>query len=139
LPEWARAIFSKDMVAASNINTITELDAFLKLAHDSLSCYLTNVNYSSSEDLYIDQQNFYCKMQKQNPHTPRVLESLGFEKELVVNFINTGLFPEIGMSFLDDLKDSVEEVVEVLVPIVPHSIVEDVVDVTVDTIVEVVS
>lgn len=104
LPEWAASIFSKDMVAVSNINSILELESFLELSYNSLEHYLTHIDryqekipYSekSVKETYKDRQNYYCQKQKQNPHTPRVLEALGFEPELIQRFIQTGLFPEI--------------------------------------------
>lgn len=104
LPEWAVSIFSKDMVAVSNVQSIMELDSFLELSYNSLKHYLEDINlhqerisYSEKcvKETYKDRQNYYCQKQKQNPHTPRVLESLGFEPELIQRFIQTGLFPEL--------------------------------------------
>jgi hypothetical protein len=40
-------------------------------------------------------QNYYCENQKQNPHTPRVMVSLGLSEEDVQHFIQECLFPEI--------------------------------------------
>jgi hypothetical protein len=40
-------------------------------------------------------QNYYCDNQKQNPHTPRVMVSLGLSEEDVKVFIQECLFPEI--------------------------------------------
>ena len=42
-----------------------------------------------------DAQNFYCINQKQNPHTPRVMVSLGLSEDDVTHFIQDCLFPEI--------------------------------------------
>jgi hypothetical protein len=104
LPEWARNIFSNNMVAAGNINTDFELDVILELSKKSLVYYLDNIKtyrpaltYDDQVKFYnfTDQQNYYCQQQKQNPHTPRVLKSLGFSEEIANDFINTELFPEI--------------------------------------------
>ena len=104
LPEWASSIFSKDIVAVSNINTANELDAVLELSKqsiiyymDSISAYRPNMSYEEmvAKHDYTVQQNFYCQQQKRNPHTPRVLQSLGFTEELVHDFIHKELFPEI--------------------------------------------
>lgn len=40
-------------------------------------------------------QNYYAQNQKQNPHTPRVMTSLGLAEEDVRVFIQECLFPEI--------------------------------------------
>jgi len=104
LPEWARNIFSKHMVAAGNINTDFELDVVLELSKKSLLHYIDNIkthrpalNYDDQVKKYnfTDQQNYYCQQQKQNPHTPRVLKGLGFTEEMAHDFIHKELFPEI--------------------------------------------
>ena len=41
------------------------------------------------------QQNYYCHNQKQNPHTPRVMASLGLDPQEVKKFVEECLFPEI--------------------------------------------
>lgn len=104
LPEWARNIFSKDLIAASNIQTEFELNSFLELSLKSLQVYLEGLDKYQPEILYEEKinnelyhkaQNYYCYNQKQNPHTPRVLESLGFDKQTIKSFIETCLFPEV--------------------------------------------
>jgi hypothetical protein len=40
-------------------------------------------------------QNFYAQNQKQNPHTPKVMVSLGLSEEDVTAFVQECLFPEI--------------------------------------------
>jgi hypothetical protein len=40
-------------------------------------------------------QNYYCDNQKQNPHTPKVMASLGLKEEDISVFIQDCLFPEI--------------------------------------------
>ena len=104
LPEWARNIFSKRMVAAGNINTDFELDVVLELSKKSLIHYMDNIkthraplSYDDQVKKYnfTDQQNYYCQQQKQNPHTPRVLKGLGFSEEMAHDFIHKELFPEI--------------------------------------------
>lgn len=94
LPDWARAIFSKHMVAAGNIQDPEELSRLLGLVRDSLRVYLAGVGLSGDTD-FTAQQNHYCANQKRNPHTPRVMEALGFEPEVVHEFIHSCLFPEV--------------------------------------------
>jgi phycocyanobilin:ferredoxin oxidoreductase len=104
LPEWARNIFSKQMVAAGNINTNFELDVVLELSKKSLIHYLDNIKTYRPALTYDEQvlkynftaqQNYYCQQQKCNPHTPRVLKGLGFSEEMAHDFIHKELFPEI--------------------------------------------
>lgn len=104
LPEWARNIFSDSMIAASNIQTEFELKSFLNLSLKSLNYYIEGLSKYQPDmiyedkinnQVYKDSQNYYCYNQKQNPHTPRVLQSLGFDKSTIRSFIDTCLFPEV--------------------------------------------
>lgn len=96
LPEWARSIFSNAIVAAGNINDETELVQISLMACKNLHHYIQNINLSAG--LPIDttiSQNFYCQQQKLNPHTPKVMTSLGLSNDDVQIFIQDCLFPEI--------------------------------------------
>ena len=103
LPEWAQKIFSTRMIAAGNINTEFELIEILNLSKTLLTDYLDGLAKTRSDTYenlvakynFAEQQNFYCQQQKQNPHTPRVLKSLGFTEEMVSDYINNELFPEV--------------------------------------------
>jgi len=104
LPEWARNIFSPRMVAAGNINTDFELDIILEISKKSLVHYLDNIKKHRPNMTYDDQvkrfdfteqQNYYCQQQKCNPHTPRVLKTLGFNDDQVHEYIHKELFPEV--------------------------------------------
>ena len=104
LPDWAKSIFSDSMIAAGNISTEQELEEILKISKDCLLNYLNNILEMRTKLVYdelvktynfTEQQNFYCKQQKCNPHTPRVLKSLGFTEEQVYEYINNELFPEV--------------------------------------------
>lgn len=94
LPEWARQIFSGKMVAAGNIQDPEELQRLIDFVIENLGHYLSAIGKASASD-YTTQQNRYCHWQKQNPHTPRVMASLGFEPEVVRDFIERCLFPEL--------------------------------------------
>jgi hypothetical protein len=94
LPQWAKNIFSGNMVAAGNINTMEELDEVLSLVNQTLSYYLNNIGNLSDIDS-TDAQNWYCYNQRQNPHTPKVMESLGFDSDTVKRFISSCLFPTV--------------------------------------------
>jgi len=100
LPDWARAIFSENMVAAGNIKDENELDEVLELSLRNLRTYINYLELETKFDIdpnvdFTQYQNKYCYFQKQNPHTPRVMESLGYDPETVQRFIQTCLFPEI--------------------------------------------
>jgi hypothetical protein len=99
LPEWARAIFSPHMVAAGNVSKTEELNQLLELSLNSVDAYLTDIaNYNYSA-LLVDEvkaaQNRYAHYQKQNPHTPRTMTSLGLDEDDVRIFIQECLFPDI--------------------------------------------
>ena len=64
LPDWAQAIFSPHMVAASNINTVEEMDQVVTMALDNLDTYFAELDsYTTSSvdtDLIREKQNRYC-------------------------------------------------------------------------------
>ncbi len=96
LPDWAQRIFSSSMVAAGNVSDDGELAQITSLAHILVNHYIETVgetNHKSADTTF--EQNFYAQNQKQNPHTPRVMTSLGLNEEDVRVFIQDCLFPEI--------------------------------------------
>ena len=96
LPDWAKRIFTTHMVAAGNVQDEEELDQIANMARTTLAHYLDTV--AETNNTAIDttsHQNFYCDNQKQNPHTPRVMASLGLDEDDVRVFIQECLFPEI--------------------------------------------
>ncbi len=96
LPEWAERIFSPHMVAAANVQDEEELEQIVAMAKDTLAHYLSTVaetNHTANNTA--ESQNYYAINQKQNPHTPRVMASLGLNEEDVAVFIQDCLFPEI--------------------------------------------
>jgi hypothetical protein len=97
LPEWAKNIFSGNMVAAGNISDEQELATILRLVMANLTQYLALVGHAEDRDCTA-QQNWYCHNQKQNPHTPRVMTALGLDTDEVHHFIHACLFPEISGS-----------------------------------------
>jgi len=96
LPEWATNIFSSSMVAAGNVQDETELEQIIQMASDTLAHYLEAVGETNNTAVNTtDNQNYYCDNQKQNPHTPRVMASLGLNEDDVTTFIQDCLFPNI--------------------------------------------
>jgi hypothetical protein len=58
--------------------------------------YLANVGKTNNTGHSSkDAQNYYAQNQKMNPHTPRVMVSLGLSEEDVQKFVQECLFPEI--------------------------------------------
>jgi len=96
LPDWAKRIFSQNMVAAGNVQDEAELDQIFAMAKTTLAHYLATVAETNNTTLdTTTYQNYYCDNQKQNPHTPRVMASLGLDEEDVRIFIQDCLFPNI--------------------------------------------
>lgn len=96
LPDWAKSIFSPSMVAVSNVNTEEELDKVINTCLITLDFYLNHVGNSQQSMFdYHMAQNRYCYHQKQNPHTPKVMSSLGLDDRMVHEFIQEVLFPEV--------------------------------------------
>jgi phycocyanobilin:ferredoxin oxidoreductase len=96
LPDWAQRIFSSHMVAAGNVSGESELNQIESLAAIVINHYLETVcetNHKIADNTF--EQNFYAQNQKQNPHTPKVMTSLGLNEEDVRVFIQECLFPEI--------------------------------------------
>ena len=98
LPDWAKRIFSPHMVAAGNVQKEDELEQITQMAHTTLDMYLAGIPYTNDMGKYFDgkeAQNYYAINQKQNPHTPKVMTSLGLNEDDVRVFIQECLFPEI--------------------------------------------
>ena len=96
LPDWAKRIFTDSMVAAGNVSDEAELDQITEMARTTLAHYLSTVGETNNTAVDTTTfQNYYCDNQKQNPHTPRVMVSLGLSEEDVQVFIQDCLFPEI--------------------------------------------
>ena len=99
LPDWAQAIFTKHMVAVGNVRTIEEMDQIVTMALANLDMYFNELPKYTSEKHDAAQikrrQNRYCHYQKQNPHTPKVMETLGLDPADIRYFIDECLFPEV--------------------------------------------
>jgi len=96
LPEWATNIFSPSMVAAGNVQNEEELAQIIAMAKDTVEHYLSTVGETLGQaENTTAAQNYYAQNQKQNPHTPRVMVSLGLSEDDVQHFIQDCLFPEI--------------------------------------------
>ena len=98
LPEWATNIFTPSMIAAGNVNSEEEADAIITLALANLKVWFESVpEYTGNANIDITSgaQNYYCHNQQQNPHTPRVMKSLGLNEADVDKFCTDMLFPKL--------------------------------------------
>ena len=96
LPDWAERIFSGNMIAAGNVSDEDELVQITEMAKQGVHHYLSTVaETNNTVNNTTAAQNYYCENQKQNPHTPRVMVSLGLSEDDVQHFIQECLFPEI--------------------------------------------
>ena len=96
LPDWAERIFSPNMIAAGNVQEEGELSQIFEMAKTGVKHYLSTVGDTNhTHPNTKEHQNYYAQNQKQNPHTPRVMTSLGLNEEDVRVFIQECLFPEI--------------------------------------------
>ena len=98
LPEWATNIFTPSMIAAGNVRTDEEAQTIIDIATENLKVWFESVpEYTgcATTDLTAGAQNYYCHNQQQNPHTPRVMKSLGLAEADVDEFCTNALFPKI--------------------------------------------
>jgi hypothetical protein len=96
LPQWAKEIFSSDMIAVGNINTDQELDQFIQATTDLVDYYLDGLlaNAFESRRDTLPLLNKYCQNQKMNPHLHRSIEAMGISKEDKNQYIDNVLFEE---------------------------------------------
>ena len=96
LPDWAKAIFSGGMIAAGNVKEEDELNKICTMAVSNLNNYIDKIrNHEGEADIkeVIKAQNYYSEHQQKNPHTPRVMQSLGLPEEDIKLFCSDNLFP----------------------------------------------
>ena len=98
LPDWAKAIFSGGMIAAGNVQEEKELNQICTMAVSNLANYIDKIRNHHDEAKMkdvIEAQNYYCEHQQQNPHTPRVMQSLGLPDEDIKFFCQDNIFPKV--------------------------------------------
>lgn len=104
LPQWAKNIFSPNMLAAGNVQTEDEASDIIQIAINNLKYYFQEIgNYNMTADTFevIIAQNYYCQNQQQNPHTAKVMKSLGLPEQDVEIFCKDMLFPELNYTVPD--------------------------------------
>lgn len=98
LPQWAKNIFTGKMLAAGNVNTEDEAAAIINIALNNLCAYFDKIAEFQGTATVADtviSHNWYCDNQRQNPHTPNVMKSLGLNENAVDKFCTDMLFPKI--------------------------------------------
>jgi hypothetical protein len=98
LPDWAKEIFTKHMIAAGNVTKKEELHQILQLSLESTTNYILSIgefNHQADTDENKAAQNRYAYYQKQNPHTPKTMAALGLNEDDVKIFIQECLFPDL--------------------------------------------
>jgi hypothetical protein len=84
------------MIAAGNVSDESELAQIASLANILVNHYTECVGETNNmSESTKDQQNYYAQNQKQNPHTPKVMASLGLDEQDIAVFVQECLFPEI--------------------------------------------
>ena len=77
-------------------NNLKKVRKILEVAKRTLDIYLESLADTANSNVDASQsQNFYAQQQKLNPHTPKVMTSLGLNEDDVRIFIQDCLFPEI--------------------------------------------
>lgn len=93
LPEWAKRIFSSDIIAAGNIQSTEELTQLYDMISSTLDAYLTSLqDTNNTVDDISDKHNFYIENQRLNPHNPKVLMNLGLSEEEANQYVTECLF-----------------------------------------------
>ena len=94
LPDWAKEIFSENMLAVGNIRDGEELDQFMEVTKDLVDVYLNNIvskAYVAKRDTK-PFLNKYCTNQKMNPHLHRSILAMGISESDKNKYVDDVLF-----------------------------------------------
>ena len=78
------------MIAAGNVREEDELNKICTMAVSNLNNYIDKIrNHEGEAEMadVIKAQNYYSEHQQKNPHTPRVMQSLGLPEEDIKLFL----------------------------------------------------
>jgi hypothetical protein len=95
LPDWAKTIFSDNMIAVGNIKTDEEIKQLSDTCLDLIQYYVKHLGKYDKLGDYKDKQNSYCRNQKLNPHLHRSILAMGISEENKDRYVNKVLFEEI--------------------------------------------
>lgn len=98
LPDWALEIFSPGMIAAGNVTEVDEAERLVELGVVNLQRWFERLNGDHAVDGHSMQRHAlakkkYCENQLKNPHSFRVMESLGFPADYLTDFKTNYQFP----------------------------------------------
>lgn len=92
LPDWAKAIFSTDMVACGATSNAQEINALCEMGLTNMKNWFEDLSkVSSSGDPFIAAnheiaKSTYCENQLKNANSNNVMVALGLDREYVENF-----------------------------------------------------
>jgi hypothetical protein len=96
LPDWAKQIFSKNMIAVGNLREADEIQQLSDVCLHLIEYYVKNVSlFDVTTGDYKEIQNRYCRNQKLNPHLHRSILAMGISEEDKDRYVNKVLFEEI--------------------------------------------
>jgi hypothetical protein len=94
IPEWAKRIFSNDIIAAGNVQSDDELAQISDMISSTLYTYLSSLkDTNNTVDDISDKHKFYIENQRLNTHNPKVLMNLGLSNQEANMYIDNCLFP----------------------------------------------
>lgn len=105
LPEWAKQIFSPNIIASRTITDENQIDQIIDAVMKNLDIYmlwLGSFTYEltdqeTDKDIFIHaivfMQNRYCEHQRKNPYPLKMLKNFGLSEEDANEFIEKHLFP----------------------------------------------
>jgi Ferredoxin-dependent bilin reductase len=94
LPDWAKRIFSDDIVAAGNVSSDDELSQISGMIANTLNAYLGSIkDTNNTVDDISFHHHHYIENQRLNPHNPNVLTLLGLSNQEANMYIDNCLFP----------------------------------------------
>jgi hypothetical protein len=109
LPEWAKEIFSENMIAAGNIRDQDEMQELAAFGMENLERWFIKavvlpmaeqVEFTDLDSQYAAEQyefllarEKYCHNQLQNPHSFKVMLNLGFPEDYLSDFKSNKQFP----------------------------------------------
>lgn len=95
LPDWAKSIFSENMLAVGNLKEESEVDQLCDTAFSLIAYYVENLGKNNHYGIFKERQNYYCSQQKKNPHLHRSMLAMGITEEQKDRYINEVLFQEL--------------------------------------------
>jgi hypothetical protein len=100
MPDWAKEIFSENIVGAGSIREGEETDQLCEMAYNLVDYYVANMNnpiYQRSKGLNTKEaQNKYCRNQKMNKMLHSSILAMGISEERKNQYVENVLFAESG-------------------------------------------